>query len=372
VRRVVIAILVGAGVVGIALATAEMTHSGGDDQSAARAVTPGSGSRTPAAPRSTTTTTRPRRGNGQGVTFAFGGDVHFEGGLRSELDANPSGMFSPIAPELSRADVAVVNLETAITGRGSPMPKQYDFRAPASAFEALRASGVDVVTMANNHGIDYGPEGLADTLAAKAATPLGVVGIGANAAQAYSPWRTEVRGQRIAVIGASDVIDDALVAAWTASDTQGGIASAKGTDQARLIDAVHLARADSDTVVVYLHWGAEGSECPTPRQEDLARALVDAGADIVVGSHTHRVMTAGRLGTALVDYGLGNFAFYNESGASGVTGVLTVTATGRDIDAYAWKPARIRGGIPQLLAGPTADQAVAAFDQRRSCTDLTP
>ena len=82
--------------------------------------------------------------------------------------------------------------------------------------------------------------------------------------------------------------------------------------------------------------------------------LVDAGADIVVGSHTHRVMTAGRLGPALVDYGLGNFVFYNESGASGVTGVLTVTATGRDVDAYTWKPARIRGGIPQLLTGDAA------------------
>ena len=101
-------------------------------------------------------------------------------------------------------------------------------------------------------------------------------------------------------------------------------------------------------------------------------ALVDAGADIVVGSHAHRVETAGRLGGALVDYGLGNFVFYNESGPSGVTGVLAVTVTGRDIDAYAWKPARIRGGIPHLLTGPAADQDIAAFDARRACTDLAP
>ena len=115
-----------------------------------------------------------------------------------------------------------------------------------------------------------------------------------------------------------------------------------------------------------------GTNCPTQRQRDLAHALVDAGADIVVGSHTHRVMTAGRLGTAFVDYGLGNFVFYNESGASGITGVLTVTATGRDIDAYAWKPARIQGGIPHLLTGTAAEQDVAAFNGRRACTNLTP
>ncbi|MGZ7000324.1 MAG: CapA family protein [Acidimicrobiia bacterium] len=322
--------------------------------------------------RTTTTTTRPRRGSGQPVTFAFGGDVHFEGGLRSKLDANPAGMFSPIAPELSAADVAVVNLETAVTERGNPVAKNYTFRAPARAFEALRTAGIDVVTMANNHGVDYGPIGLQDTLAAKAATPLGVVGVGANATEAYAPWKTIVRGQRISVIGASDVIDDALITSWTATDTQGGIASAKGAQQQRLLDSVRAARADADTLVVYLHWGEEGAQCPTPRQEELARAVVDAGADIVVGSHAHRVMSAGRLGSALVDYGLGNFAFYNESGLSGVTGVLGVTATGRDIDGYVWKPARIQGNIPHLLTGAAAAADVAAFSSRRACTNLSP
>lgn len=306
------------------------------------------------------------------MTFAFGGDVHFEGGIRSKLDSDPAGMFSPIAPELSQADIAMVNLETAITEGGSPVPKSYNFRAPARAFEALRVAGVDVLTMANNHGVDYGPGGLADTLAAKAATPLGVVGIGANATEAYAPWKKDVKGQRIAVIGASDVIDDFLITSWTATDTQGGIASAKDVNQQRLVESVRAARPDADTLVVYLHWGAEGTSCPTQRQRDLAHALVDAGADIVVGSHTHRVMTAGRLGPALVDYGLGNFVFYNESGASGITGVLTVTATGRDVDAYAWKPARIQGGIPHLLTGAAAAQDIAAFNNRRSCTDLAP
>jgi poly-gamma-glutamate capsule biosynthesis protein CapA/YwtB (metallophosphatase superfamily) len=236
----------------------------------------------------------------------------------------------------------------------------------------LRVAGVDVVSMANNHGVDYGPDGLADTLAAKAATPLRVIGIGGNAAEAYAPTRLEVKGQRIAVFGASDVIDDWLIGPWTATDAQAGIASTKGADQQRMVDAIRAARPDTDTLVVYLHWGAEGTDCPTPRQQELAGALVDAGADIVVGSHAHRVMTAGRRGNALVDYGLGNFVFYNESGASGVTGVLTATATGRQIDAYAWKPARIRGGIPTLLTGDAAAADIAAFDGRRACTDLTP
>ncbi|MEP6622884.1 MAG: CapA family protein, partial [Acidimicrobiia bacterium] len=76
----------------------------------------------------TTTTTIPRRGNGQAVTFAFGGDTHFEGGLRTQLNNNPGGMFAPIAPTLGAADIAMVNLETAIATGGSPDPKNYNFR----------------------------------------------------------------------------------------------------------------------------------------------------------------------------------------------------------------------------------------------------
>jgi len=375
VHRAVLVIVAVFAIVIAAVVGVVVTRSDDSKSSAARRAAPAASSTPPttAAPTTTTTTLPPRRGNGQAVTFAFGGDVHFEGGIRSQLDANPTGMFAPIATELSQADVAMVNLESAITERGSPVPKAYNFRAPARAFAALQGAGIDVVTMANNHALDYGPQGLQDTLAAKAATTLGVVGIGVNATDAYRPWTTVVRGQRIAVIGASDVIDGALIGSWTATDTQGGLASAKDANQPRLIAAVVAARASADTVVVDLHWGEEGLDCPTARQEQLAQALVFAGADIVVGSHTHRVETAGRLGTALVDYGLGNFVFYNEAGSSGVTGVLDVTATGRDIDTYQWKPARIQGGIPHLLTGTAATQDVNAFNARRtSCTNLAP
>ncbi len=360
VTAVVLAVVVGAG--------SDHDDTSGAARRGRAARTSGTTSTLP----STTTTTRPRRGDGQPVTLVFGGDVHFEGSLANQLASNPSGMFTPIAGVVSSADVAMVNLETAIATAGSPDPKAYNFRAPPSAFEALRAAGVDVVTMANNHGRDYGPEGLAETLAAKARTGLVVLGIGADAAEAYRPWRTEVRGQRLAFFAATDVLDDWLIDPWTATDTQGGLASTKGTSVERLIAGIRAVRADADTVVVFLHWGAEGMTCPTPRQQELAQLLVDAGADIVVGSHSHRVETAGRLGTALVDYGLGNFAFYNESGPSGITGALKVTVTGRDVDAYEWLPARIQGGIPRWLTGDAAAADVAAFDSRRACAGLAP
>jgi len=366
VRRVVLVVLIAASAVVVALVVADR---GGDGR--ARRAAADSASTSSTVP-STTTTTRPRRGSDQPVTIAFGGDTHFEGNLARQLASNPSGMFAPIAPTLSGADVAMVNLETAIATGGSPDPKNYNFRAPPSAFEALRVAGVDVVTMANNHGRDYGAEGFAETLAAKAQTPLAVLGIGANATEAYQPWATTVKGQRLAFFAATDVLDDWLINSWSATDSQPGLASTKGPGLERLVAGIRAARPQTDTIVVYLHWGVEGSTCPSPRQQEVATALVAAGADIVVGSHAHRVMTAGRLNGALVDYGLGNFAFYNESGLSGVTGVLRVTVTGRDVDAYEWLPARISGGIPHLLSGSAAASDDAAFDARRTCAGLAP
>ena len=379
VRRVQLVGLVALSAIAIAVSVALADQDSGTENprgsrsSAAARVprSPGSTSRS-AAQRPTTTTSQPRRGNGTAVTLVFGGDTHFEGGLRSKLDANPGGMFAPIAGVLGGADIAMVNLETAIATGGSPDRKAYNFRAPPSAFEALRAAGVDAVTMANNHGRDYGPAGLGETLAAKQQTPLPVLGIGANAEEAYRPWRTNVRGQRITVFAATDVLDDWLIEPWTATDAQPGLASSKAPAGDRLLAGIRAVRPDSDTIIVYLHWGVEGSTCPSPRQQELAQALVDAGADVVVGSHSHRVMTAGRLGTAFVDYGLGNFAFYNESGPAGITGALKVTVTGRDVDAYEWVPARIRGGIPQVLDGAAAASDRAAFTQRQTCAGLTP
>jgi poly-gamma-glutamate synthesis protein (capsule biosynthesis protein) len=304
------------------------------------------------------------------ATLAFAGDVHFEGALRHRLATEPATVLADVAPLLQPADVAVVNLETALTDRGQPESKRFTFRAPAAALVALRSAGVDVASMANNHGVDYGAEGLADTLAARQDAAPAVIGIGASAADALTPFRTTVNGWRISVLAATDVLDGPLQARWTATSSQGGVASAKRS--ADLEAAVSAARADSDTVVVVLHWGVEGSSCPTERQRALAGALTAAGADVIVGTHAHRLQGAGRLGGAFVAYGLGNFAFSASSPAAATTGVLRLSVAGRQVVSYEWLPARIVGGAPQPLTGDPAAHALSAWHGLRSCTGLDP
>ena len=113
------------------------------------------------APPSSQVQAEAARPKGTPVVLAFGGDVHFEGVLATTLATDPDGVLDPIEPVLRQADLSVVNLETAVTNGGSPTSKAFVFRTPASAFAALRGGGIDVASMANNHGLDYGETGSA-------------------------------------------------------------------------------------------------------------------------------------------------------------------------------------------------------------------
>ena len=129
---------------------------------------------------------------------------------------------------LARADLAMVNLETVVADDHAgltPQPKQYNFLAPSRLLAVLARAGVDVATMANNHGLDYGQLGLQRTLAARTSSSLQVIGAGVNQAAAFTPYRTTVRGRGVVVYGATDVIDDGL--AWEATADRPGLASIK-------------------------------------------------------------------------------------------------------------------------------------------------
>jgi len=146
---------------------------------------------------------------------------------------------------------------------------------------------------------------------------------------------------------------------------------ASAIDPTELVREVQQVRPTADTVVVYVHWGAETQACPDPQQEPLAKQLVQAGADIVIGSGAHVLLGAGYLGSAYVDYGLGNFAFYDYAPPETDSGALILTAQGRHVTAATWRPATIVGGLPQPLSGTAAATAVQSWNSARSCTNAT-
>lgn len=308
------------------------------------------------------------------VTLAFGGDVHFADHV-ADLLKNPSASLADLRPYFVGADVGMVNLETAITTRGLEAPKDFHFRTTPRALTALQSAGVDVVTMANNHAVDYGRVGLQDTLTAARSSPVPVVGIGSDAAHAYAPAILDVRGVEVAVLGATQVPDWTL-ATWSASAARPGVASA--SSPARLAAAVRAARIRADVVVVYLHWGTDYTTCPNALQRRTAQALAAAGADVVLGSHAHRLQGGGWLGRTYVGYGLGNFVWWRSRMPDAVTGVLTLTvdrppgAARAAVTEASFAPLTIStDGVPR--AGGTAAMSAArsAWQKLRGCSGLS-
>ena len=332
---------------------------------APRAATPASR----AAPHRVSLAGRHRpAGNAAGsITLAFAGDVNFAGRTRRLL-ADPATAFGPVTGVLRSADFTAVNLETAITSGGTPQPKTYHFRAPAAAFTALRDADIDLVTMANNHVLDYGPTGLADTLAAARAARFPYVGIGASAAAAWAPYLTTVKGVRLAVIGVSQVAE--LASSWVATPTRPGEANA--IDLGRTLAAVRSARRLASVVIVFMHWGTEGQACPNPAQLSLAHELAAAGASIIVGAHAHMLQGSGWLGRTFVAYGLGNFLWWEHS-YSTATGVLQLTLHPHAPLTARFIPATVSGtGQPIADRGTAARQAAARYASLRTCAELAP
>jgi poly-gamma-glutamate synthesis protein (capsule biosynthesis protein) len=188
------------------------------------------------------------------------------------------------------------------------------------------------------------------------------------AATAYQPWVTQVRGTRIAVLGLEHVAE--LWERWSATETRPGLAMAR--DTARLDAAVAAARAQTDVLVAFLHWGAEYDGCPTAEMSALARKLVDAGVDLIVGSHAHRLQGAGWLGNSYVAYGLGNFLWWRNDASSNDTGVLEVTVRENRIVRAGLRPAMIDRvtGQPMPASAADSERILAEQEELRACAGL--
>jgi poly-gamma-glutamate synthesis protein (capsule biosynthesis protein) len=284
------------------------------------------------------------------VTVAAAGDVHGEKRVRRLLDSGGNPVAA-MAPVLAGADVAIVNLETAVGSTGTPQAKQYTFQAPPSLLHRLREGGVDVVSLANNHALDYGPGALLETIDHARAAGLIVVGAGADHDAAYAPAYVRTAVGTVAVVGLSRVVPSG----WAAAAGKPGVASSY--DERRSLAAVRDAAVRADHVVVVVHWGVEGSPCPGRDLMALAGRLRDAGADVITGHHPHRLQGIRNEGDAVTAYSLGNFVWYHSEPPTDTTGVVVASLRRGRPAEWDFVPARIDGtGRPIPLEGADADR----------------
>lgn len=243
------------------------------------------------------------------INMIFAGDTYFSGYIIQKYNQNGlSGILSKrLQEEFKFADIAMLNEEFPFSDRGTPMKdKQYTFRIAPNYASIYKDMGVDLVTLANNHILDYGIDALLDTFTTLDLANINYVGAGRNADEAKKMSTYQVGDKTIAIVAASRVIP---VTNWNATSTSPGLLTTY--DPSILIDGIREAKKVSDFVIVYVHWGIEKNIKPKEYQRDLGKSYIDAGADIVIGSHPHVLQGIEYYNNKPIIYSLGNFMFYN-------------------------------------------------------------
>jgi poly-gamma-glutamate synthesis protein (capsule biosynthesis protein) len=245
----------------------------------------------------------------QEVSLVFVGDIMLSRGVAHYVTEAQGKDFTftfrEVAPILRGADLAFGNLESPISGRGRKLEKTYAFNAPPEAAEGIAYAGFDVLSLANNHILDYGELALTDTLAYLDEAAIRAVGLTQRDRPRQRPVVIEAGGLKLAYLGYAD---PAGKYSYPPAFRRFPIRPA-ALGKARVAEDIAAIEQTVDLVLVSVHWGTEYRSEPDARQVEMARFMIDAGADIVIGHHSHVVQPVERYREGIIFYSLGNFVF---------------------------------------------------------------
>ena len=245
-------------------------------------------------------------------TMCFAGDILLAEGeiTTNNLDSSPNGLKDCISPEfleiMNRADYTCVNNEFTYSTRGSALDgKAWTFRAHPDRVKYLKEMGVDLALLANNHVYDYGKDAMLDTLDTLTNADIKYFGAGANLEEAMKPVYVELGGKKVAFVAASRAEKNKMTP--QATEEEPGIL--RCYDPTLFIEVIKEARANADFVVACVHWGTERSTVLEDAQLETARQYIDAGADMIIGSHSHCLQGMEYYNGKPIVYSLGNYWF---------------------------------------------------------------
>ncbi len=304
---------------------------------------------TTAVPLTTTSTTTPVEPQPGWLTVHAVGDTNFDPDyivqFRTEGYAYAFGGLDGL---FERDDLTIANLECSASDLGEPLAKAFTFRCDPAALPIAADHGIDVMSLANNHGIDFGIEAALDSRANVEAAGMRAVGIGEDLAAATAPALVEINGWTVAVLGMGGVVPAEW---WLATDDRPGMASGDDIDQ--MVRAVEAADAVADLVFVTIHWGWELETAPRADDRARAEAMITAGADAIFGHHPHRLGEIELIDGRPVYWTLGNFVWPRLSDAGATTAVARVTVSpDGDIFGCAIPAFITTSGRPELTGPP--------------------
>ncbi|MGD9897737.1 MAG: CapA family protein [Calditrichaceae bacterium] len=228
------------------------------------------------------------------------GDISF---VESKNLSDKAGLFNMISPILKKSDLVIGNLEGPLMLDGMPVPGKCTLNGDPEWARVMMDSGINMVTLANNHMMDYGVQGLTETIKNLDSAGIKYVGAGRNIKEALRPEYFESEGKKIGILGRTSVI---VSSPSYAGEDQPGVAF---FDLDETIGTIRTCKKQCDVVIVLMHWGIEHYNYPAPDQRGIAQKIIDAGTDLIIGHHPHVLQGMERIGKGLVAYSLGNFVF---------------------------------------------------------------
>ena len=298
------------------------------------------------------------------VTMAFTGDINLADNMGTVNYMEKNGLhlsdcFDEAAlSELAGADILVVNNECSLSTRGEPLSgKAFTFRGKPERASELLTIGTDLAGIANNHIYDYGPDALLDTVEALNSAGIPTAGAGANIKEASAPVYFEANGRVISVVAATQ-IERSYSYTKEATDTTPGVL--KSLIPAKTVEAIRKAKKNSDYCIVFIHWGTEGDASFGGDQKNLAIAYKDAGADAVIGGHTHCLQGMGYIDDMPVAFSLGNFWFASTANLPGAydTGIAKLQIAKDGEITLSFVPCRFSGGKVSVLTDESAEKLI--------------
>lgn len=254
------------------------------------------------------------------ATLLFVGDIMLDRGVEAQIKTHQDWRwpFLNIADTLQEADIVFGNLESIISDKGKRVGSIYSFRADPLAMEGLTYAGFDVLSIANNHSLDYGREALEDTLSRLGDAEIAYTGTGFSKSEAHSPAvlyinETEIGFLAYAGLGPSN---------WAAGENYSGIAWIDENTLSVLVEDILRAKSKTDIIIVSLHAGEEYTKDPSEFQRVFAKTAIDAGADLVIGHHPHVVQSIEQYKGKTIAYSLGNFIFDQDFSADTMQGLM--------------------------------------------------
>ena len=252
------------------------------------------------------------------VTFAFAGDILLDDGYAMMFRYRSRGsdindtFSADLLERMRRADVFMLNNEFPFSRRGTPTEgKTFTFRANPDNVEMYEQLGVDIVSLANNHAYDFGKDALLDTFTTLETAGIPYVGAGRDLNEAKKPVYFIANGMKISIVSATQIERNAVPDTKEATMNSPGVL--RCMDPSALLEVIAEAKASSDFVILYIHWGTESQEGTDWLQDKQAPIYAEAGVDLIIGDHPHCLQKLDIVSGVPVAYSLGNYWFNSKT-----------------------------------------------------------